>query len=113
MGSRLIKPRTRAQARTMRRQAAMRRLVMEIGQQDFRRRHGTATFAPVLVVIASYLEADNIGDVLEAVPSPVATRTGSARPATRIFGPQRSAMTAMRSSVDRYSISASIWFAPA
>jgi len=55
----------------MRRHDAMRRLIMEIGQQDFRRRHGTATFAPVLVVIASYLEADNIGDVLKAVPSEV------------------------------------------
>ena len=49
----------------------MRRLVMELGQQDFRRRHGTAEFSPVLVLIASYLEADNIGAVLKAVPSEV------------------------------------------
>ena len=71
MGSRLIKPRTRAQARDMRRQDAMRRLIMERGQEDFRRRHGTVTFGPVLVLIASYLEVDNIGDVLKAVPSEV------------------------------------------
>jgi len=44
---------------------------MELGRQDFRRRHGTATFGPVVVVIASYLEADNIGDVLKAVPREV------------------------------------------
>jgi glycosyltransferase involved in cell wall biosynthesis len=44
---------------------------MGLGQQDFRRRHGTATFAPILVLIASYLEADNIGDVLKAVPTEV------------------------------------------
>ncbi|HLM97320.1 MAG TPA: glycosyltransferase family 2 protein [Acidimicrobiales bacterium] len=71
MGSRLITPRTRAQARQMRRQDAMRRLIMELGQQDFRRRHKNVTFAPVLVLIASYLEADNIGDVLKAVPTEV------------------------------------------
>ena len=71
MGSRLIEPRTRARARVRRRHDATRRLIMELGQQDFRRRHGTATFGPVLVVIASYLEADNISDVLKAVPSEV------------------------------------------
>jgi len=56
----------------MRRHDGVRRLVMELGRQDFRRRHGTATFGPVLVLIASYLEADNIDDVLKAVPSEVA-----------------------------------------
>jgi glycosyltransferase involved in cell wall biosynthesis len=49
----------------------VRRLVMELGHQDFRRRHGTASFAPVLVLIASYFEADNIGPVLKAVPAEV------------------------------------------
>ncbi|HEY5025268.1 MAG TPA: glycosyltransferase family 2 protein [Acidimicrobiales bacterium] len=68
MGSRLITPRTRAQARVVRRHDATRRLVMELGQKDFRRRHGTAAFGPVVVLIASYLEADNIGDVLKSVP---------------------------------------------
>jgi len=56
----------------MRRHDGVCRLVMELGRQDFRRRHGTATFGPVLVLIASYLEADNIDDVLKAVPSEVA-----------------------------------------
>ncbi len=45
---------------------------MELGPQDFRRRHPDATFGAVLVLIASYLEADNIGDVLKAVPADVA-----------------------------------------
>ncbi len=71
MGSRLIKPRTRAQARQIRRQDAVRRLIMGMGQQDFHRRHPTVAFGPVLVLIASYLEADNIGDVLKAVPTEV------------------------------------------
>lgn len=71
MASSLLRPRSRARARELRRNDAMRRLVMELGQQDFRRRHGTAEFSPVLVLIASYLEADNIGDVLKAVPSEV------------------------------------------
>src|ERR1700688_2978450 len=71
MASTVRQQRSRARARDRRRHADMVRLVMEMGQQDFRRRHGTATFAPVLVVVASYLEADNIGDVLKAVPSEV------------------------------------------
>ncbi len=71
MGSGLITARTRSRARAMRRHDGVRRLVMELGRQDFRRRHGTATFGPVLVLIASYLEADNIDDVLKAVPSEV------------------------------------------
>jgi glycosyltransferase involved in cell wall biosynthesis len=71
MGSRLIKPRSRAQARDMRRRDAMRRVIMDMGESDFRSRHGDPTFGPVLVLIASYLEADNIGDVLKAVPSEV------------------------------------------
>src|ERR1700688_4881911 len=71
MASTVRQQRSRARARDRRRHADMVRLVMEMGQQDFRRRHGTATFGPVLVVIASYLEVDNIGDVLKAVPSEV------------------------------------------
>ena len=58
----------RARARTRRRHDDVRRLVMELGRQDFRRRHPDARLAPVTVVIASYLEADNIGAVLKAVP---------------------------------------------
>jgi len=71
MASALLRSRSRARARELRRKDSMRRLVMELGQQDFRRRHGTAEFSPVLVLIASYLEADNIGDVLKAIPSAV------------------------------------------
>jgi glycosyltransferase involved in cell wall biosynthesis len=63
--------RTRARARAKRRHDDVRRLVMELGHQDFRRRHGTASFAPVLVLMASYLEADNIGPVLKAIPAEV------------------------------------------
>ncbi|HUY63085.1 MAG TPA: glycosyltransferase family 2 protein [Acidimicrobiales bacterium] len=44
---------------------------MDLGRQDFEHRHPGATFGPVLVLIASYLEADNIGDVLKAVPAEV------------------------------------------
>ena len=59
----------RARARRRRRYDDMRRLVMELGRQDFRRRHAGAPLAEVTVVIASYLEADNIGAVLKAVPA--------------------------------------------
>jgi len=46
----------------------LRRLVIELGRQDFRRRHPDAALAPVVVLIAAYLEVDNIGAVLKAVP---------------------------------------------
>jgi hypothetical protein len=59
----------RARDRQRRRQEELRRLVMELGRQDFRRRHPDAAFAPVVVLVASYLESDNIGDVLKRVPS--------------------------------------------
>jgi len=49
----------------------MRSLITELGRQDFNRRHPHATFAPILVLIASYLEVENIGDVLKAVPSQI------------------------------------------
>lgn len=64
-------PTRRATRRDARRRDDLRRLVMELARQDFRRRHPDAAFGPVLVLIASYLEADNIGDVLKAVPSEV------------------------------------------
>jgi len=57
--------------RARRRHDDLRRLVTELGRQDFRRRHPDAAFGPVLVLIASYLEADNIGDVLKGVPAEV------------------------------------------
>jgi len=44
---------------------------MGLGRQDFRRRHGEPHLGPVVALVASYLEADNIGDVLKAVPARV------------------------------------------
>src|SRR5579862_2774593 len=58
-------------ARQRRRYADLRGLVMELGRQDFSARHPDAAFGSVLVLIASYLEADNIGPVLKAVPAEV------------------------------------------
>jgi len=71
MAALLLAPFTRARARERRRLDAMRRLVMDLGRQDFERRHPGAAFSPVVVLIASYLEADNIGAVLKAVPSEI------------------------------------------
>jgi glycosyltransferase involved in cell wall biosynthesis len=51
-----------------RRHSEVVRLVKKIGRQDFERRHPDADFGPVLALIASYMEADNIGAVLKAVP---------------------------------------------
>jgi glycosyltransferase involved in cell wall biosynthesis len=62
-------PLTLAGRRRRRRYDDLRRLVMELGQRDFEARHGDPAFGPVLVLLASYLEADNIGAVLKAVPS--------------------------------------------
>ncbi|MDA8281243.1 MAG: glycosyltransferase family 2 protein [Actinomycetota bacterium] len=64
-------PLARQRARRARRAAEVRDLVTELGRQDFDRRHPDAQFGPVLVLIASYLEADNIGPVLKAVPHEV------------------------------------------
>ena len=61
----------RDRQRDRRRRDDLLRFVMETARQDFRRRHPDAAFAPVLVLIASYLEADNIGDVLKKVPTEV------------------------------------------
>ena len=62
----------RVPEREQRRLDDLRALVMELGRQDFRRRHPDAAFGPVLVLITSYLEAANIGPVLKAVPDEVA-----------------------------------------
>ncbi|HYA69354.1 MAG TPA: hypothetical protein VED63_11540, partial [Acidimicrobiales bacterium] len=70
-GSSLRIPLARARAQARRRHDDLRRLVMELGRQDFRRRHPDARFGPVVVVMASYLEADNLGDVLKSVPESV------------------------------------------
>jgi glycosyltransferase involved in cell wall biosynthesis len=64
-------PLTLAGRRRRRRYDELRRLVMGLGREDFRQRHGEPTFGPVVVLIASYLEVDNIGPVLKAVPAEI------------------------------------------
>jgi glycosyltransferase involved in cell wall biosynthesis len=54
-----------------RRHDDVRRLVMKLAHQDFEKRHPDAKFGPVLALISSYLEADNIGPVLKGVPEEV------------------------------------------
>ncbi|HXQ58775.1 MAG TPA: glycosyltransferase family 2 protein [Acidimicrobiales bacterium] len=71
MALEVLAPFRRAHAREERRHDDIRRLVMELGRADFRRRHRDARFGPVLVLLASYLEADNIGAVLKGIPSEV------------------------------------------
>jgi glycosyltransferase involved in cell wall biosynthesis len=71
MASSLLAPFTRAHARERRRQDDVRAFIMGLAKADFHRRHPDAAFGPVVALIASYLEADNIGDVLKAVPSEV------------------------------------------
>ena len=51
-----------------RRHDDVRRLVKVLGRQDFERRNPNPSFGPVMALISSYLEADNIGPVLKAVP---------------------------------------------
>jgi glycosyltransferase involved in cell wall biosynthesis len=69
--SRLLATLRRAGQRERSRRHELRRLVTDLGRQDFRRRHPDASFGPIVVLIASYLEADNIGAVLAAVPGEV------------------------------------------
>lgn len=59
---------SRARSRERRRSDDLRALVMELGRRDFDRRHPEAKLAPVVALIASYREAENIGAVLKAVP---------------------------------------------
>lgn len=68
---------TKAGRRRIRRHDDLRDLVMELARQDYVRRVGTVAFGPVVVLIASYLEADNIGAVLKGVPAEVAGLTVS------------------------------------
>jgi glycosyltransferase involved in cell wall biosynthesis len=71
MVSAVLAPFMRAHARERRRHDDIRGLIMELARADFRRRHPDVVFGPVLVLIASYLEADNIGAVLKAVPAEI------------------------------------------
>jgi glycosyltransferase involved in cell wall biosynthesis len=54
-----------------RRHDDLRRLVKHLGLKDLERRHPNATYGPVMALIASYLEADNIEPVLKGVPDEV------------------------------------------
>lgn len=58
-------------ARQQRRAEELRRFVVDAARRDFDERHPGASFHPVLVLVASYLEADNIGPVLKAIPDRV------------------------------------------
>lgn len=66
-----VAPFGRARNRDARRYDDLRQLVVQLGRDDFARRHPDATFAPIVVLIASFNEADNIGPVLKAVPDKV------------------------------------------
>jgi glycosyltransferase involved in cell wall biosynthesis len=67
----LITSLKKSAAASGRRHDDVRRLVKKLGRQDFERRNPDAKIGPVLALIASYLEADNIGPVLKAVPEEV------------------------------------------
>ncbi|MDA8266348.1 MAG: glycosyltransferase family 2 protein [Actinomycetota bacterium] len=54
-----------------RRYREMKRLGTDLARQDFESRYPDVAFPPVLVLVASFLEADNIGAVLAAVPAEV------------------------------------------
>jgi glycosyltransferase involved in cell wall biosynthesis len=71
MASVVLAPFTRARARERRRYDDIRGLVMELARADFRRRYPDATFGPIVVLVASYLEADNIGAVLKGIPTEI------------------------------------------
>ncbi|HXY42894.1 MAG TPA: glycosyltransferase family 2 protein [Acidimicrobiales bacterium] len=64
----LIPPTRGPKDRFQRRYSEMKRLNMDLVRQDFDARYPDTQFAPVLVLIAAYFEADNIGAVLKAVP---------------------------------------------
>jgi len=54
-----------------RRYNAMKQLGVDLARDDFDKRYPGVEFPPVLVLIAAYFEADNIGAVLAAVPAEV------------------------------------------
>jgi glycosyltransferase involved in cell wall biosynthesis len=67
----LIPPVKGPRDRFQRRYEEMKRLGTDLARQDFDARYPELELAPVLVLIASYLEADNIGAVLKAVPAEI------------------------------------------
>jgi glycosyltransferase involved in cell wall biosynthesis len=64
----LIPPVKGPRDRLHRRYEEMKRLGTDLARQDFEERYPGLELAPVLVLLASYFEADNIGAVLKAVP---------------------------------------------
>jgi glycosyltransferase involved in cell wall biosynthesis len=67
----LIPPAKGPRDRFRRRYDDMKRLGTDLARQDFNTRYPGLELAPVLVLIASYYEADNIGPVLKAVPAEI------------------------------------------
>jgi glycosyltransferase involved in cell wall biosynthesis len=66
-----IPPMKGPRGRRERRYADMRQLGIEMARRDFHERYPVPDFNPVLVLIASYMEAANVGDVVKAVPKEV------------------------------------------
>jgi glycosyltransferase involved in cell wall biosynthesis len=66
-----ISPFAYAKSRRAKRKDELRQLLMHLGRRDFEARHPSEVFAPVLVVMPSYQEADNIEHVLKAIPPEV------------------------------------------
>lgn len=56
-------------AREERRKAAVDELIDRIALEEFESAHGSPELPPVAVVIAAYKEVDNIGNVMETLPS--------------------------------------------
>jgi len=48
--------------------AALQKLVVDLGQQEFAEHHPALRLPPVVALICAYEEADNIGEVLKRVP---------------------------------------------
>jgi len=67
----LIPPARGPKDRFRRRYDEMKRLSTDSARRDFNGRYPGLELAPVVVLIASYFEADNIGAVLKAVPPEV------------------------------------------
>jgi len=59
----------RATSREQRRVEALEQVVIDEALHDFSSRYPDQTLTPVVALICAYEEADNIGDVLEAIPS--------------------------------------------
>jgi glycosyltransferase involved in cell wall biosynthesis len=59
---------TRRVDREQRRVEGLERFAIDEARRDFHARYGVLNLAPVVALICAYEEADNIGDVLKAVP---------------------------------------------